>query len=66
MTQKQIGIFIFGYLETQTDEVFVCIVTPEKKLSSEAPEFVPTSVKHSIQANFPYKPLHLNNIHLFP
>ena len=49
MTQEQIGIFRFGHLETQTDKAFVCIVTPEKKLSSEAADFVPASVKHSIQ-----------------
>ena len=37
MTQKQIGIFRFGHLKTQTDEAFVCIVNSEKKLSTNAP-----------------------------
>ena len=33
MTQKQIGLFRFDYPETQSDEAFVCITTPEKKIS---------------------------------
>ena len=47
MTQKQIGIFRFGHPETQSNEAFVCIVSPEKKLSPNAPEFIPTI--HSAQ-----------------
>ena len=43
------GIFRFCHLETQTDEVFVCIVNSEKKLSPKAPEFIPASVIHSEQ-----------------
>ena len=38
MTQKQIGIFRFGHPESKSNEAFVCIVAPEKKLSSNAPE----------------------------
>ena len=48
MTQKQIGIFRFGHLESQCNEPFVCIVTPEKKLSPNVPEFKPTM--HSAQS----------------
>ena len=42
MTQKQIGLFRFGHPETQSIEAFVCIVSPKKKLSPNAPEFIPT------------------------
>ena len=48
MTQKQIDIFRFGHPESQSNESFVCIVTPEKKLSPIAPEFKPTM--HSVQS----------------
>ncbi|KAJ9556923.1 hypothetical protein OSB04_011537 [Centaurea solstitialis] len=42
MSQSQIGIFRFGHSETQENCAFVCIVRPlERKLSSEAPEFIP-------------------------
>ena len=51
MTQKQIGIFKFGHPETQSNEDFVCIVSPEKKLSPNAPEFIPTI--HSDQPEHP-------------
>ena len=47
MTQRQIDLFRFGYLETQSDEAFVCIITPEKKLSLNAPEYIPSI--HSVQ-----------------
>ena len=47
MTQKQIDLFKFGYPETQNDEAFVCIITPEKKLSLDAPEYIPSI--HSVQ-----------------
>ena len=47
MTQKQIGLFRFGHPETQINEAFVCIITSEKKLSPDAPEFTPTT--HSVQ-----------------
>ena len=45
MNQKQIGTFRFGHPEIQTYVAFVCRITPEKKLSLEALEFVPTSAK---------------------
>ena len=46
-TQKQICLFRFGYPETQSDEAFVCIISPEKKLSPDAPEYTPSI--HSVQ-----------------
>ena len=47
MTQKQIRLFRFGHPETQSNEAFVCIVSPKKKLSPNAPEFFLTI--HSVQ-----------------
>ena len=47
MTQKQIGLFRFDYPETQSDEAFVCIISPEKKLSLDAPEYIPST--YSVQ-----------------
>ena len=47
MTQKQIGLFRFCHPETQSNKAFVCIVSPKKKLSPNAPEFIPTI--HSVQ-----------------
>ncbi|KAJ9561605.1 hypothetical protein OSB04_006765 [Centaurea solstitialis] len=49
MSQSQMGIFRFGQSETQENCAFVCIVRPlERKLSSDAPEFVP-----KLKSNFP-------------
>ena len=47
MTQKQIGLFRFGYPETQSDVAFVCIISPETKLSPDAPKYIPSM--HSVQ-----------------
>ncbi|KAI3729859.1 hypothetical protein L6452_18530 [Arctium lappa] len=52
LPQKQIGIFRFGHPETQTQMAFVCMMTPEKELSSEAPEFVPASVEEKLFKRF--------------
>ncbi|KAJ9547463.1 hypothetical protein OSB04_020006 [Centaurea solstitialis] len=42
MSQSQMKIFRFGQPETQKNCAFVCFVRPlERKLSSDAPEFVP-------------------------
>ena len=38
MTEKKIGMFRFGHPETQSNEAFICIVSPVKKLSPNAPE----------------------------
>ncbi|KAI3758666.1 hypothetical protein L6452_06237 [Arctium lappa] len=52
LSQKQIGIFRFGHPETQTQMAFVCMMTPEKELSSKAPEFVPASVEEKLFKRF--------------
>ncbi|KAI3685588.1 hypothetical protein L6452_34837 [Arctium lappa] len=52
LSQKQIGIFRFGHPEIQTQMAFVCMMTPEKEFSSEAPEFVPASVEEKLFKRF--------------
>ncbi|KAI3692973.1 hypothetical protein L6452_32799 [Arctium lappa] len=52
LSQKQIGIFRFGHPETQTQMAFICLMTPKKELSSEAPEFVPASVEEKLFKRF--------------
>ncbi|KAJ9557324.1 hypothetical protein OSB04_011938 [Centaurea solstitialis] len=52
MSQSQMETFRFGQPETQENCAFVCFVRPlERKLSSDAPEFVPTLKTNSISDN---------------
>ncbi|KAI3746818.1 hypothetical protein L6452_09259 [Arctium lappa] len=50
--KEKIGLFRFGHPETQTQMDFVCMMIPEKELSSEAPEFVPTSMEEKLFKRF--------------
>ena len=52
LSKKHIGIFRFGQPETQTQIAFVCMMTSENKLSSEAPEFVLVSLEEKCFQRF--------------